>query len=181
MVRRPPRSTRVRSSAASDVYKRQSDLCAKELEKKGSEVIEHYLYEGQSIVVQVVKDPMGSKGARLTMEISIPSRYQVYMPYSNNSGVSQRIECEAERVRLRACLDAFRQEYKCGGFIARTAAECADESILIADMTFLLKLWESILEKIASAKPKQFIHKDLPLSVRTLRDLYKEGIDRVRV
>ena len=158
-----------------------SDLCAKDLEEKGSEVIEHYLYEGQSVVVQVVKDPMGSKGARLTMEISIPSRYQVYMPYSNNSGVSQRIECEAERVRLRACLDAFRQEYKCGGFIARTAAECADESILIADMTFLLKLWESILEKIASAKPKQFIHKDLPLSVRTLRDLYKEGIDRVRV
>jgi ribonuclease G len=158
-----------------------SDLCAKDLEKKGSEVIEHYLHEGQHIVVQVVKDPMGSKGARLTTEISIPSRYQVYMPYANNSGVSQRIECEAERARLRACLDAFRQEHKCGGFIARTAAECVEESILIADMMFLLKLWESILEKIASAMPKQFIHKDLPLSVRTLRDLYKEGIDRVRV
>jgi len=158
-----------------------SDLCAKDLEKKGSEVIEHYLREGQSIVVQVVKDPLGSKGARLTTEISIPSRYQVYMPYANNSGVSQRIECEAERARLRACLDAFRQEHHCGGFIARTAAECVEESILIADMTFLLKLWESILEKLASAKPKQFIHKDLPLSVRTLRDLYKEGIDRVRV
>ena len=158
-----------------------SDLCAKDLEEKGSDVIEHYLHEGQSIVVQVVKDPMGNKGARLTTEISIPSRYQVYMPYSNNSGVSQRIECDVERARLRACLDAFRQEQKCGGFIARTAAECANESILIADMTFLLKLWESIVEKIATAKPKQFIHKDLPLSVRTLRDLYKEGIDRVRV
>jgi ribonuclease G len=158
-----------------------SDLCAKDLEKKGSEVIEHYLREGQSIVVQVVKDPLGSKGARLTTEISIPSRYQVYMPYANNSGVSQRIECEAERARLRASLDAFRQEHNCGGFIARTAAECVEESILIADMTFLLKLWESILEKITTAKPKEFIHKDLPLSVRTLRDLYKEGIDRVRV
>jgi len=158
-----------------------SDLCTKDLEKKGSENIEHYLHEGQHIVVQVVKDPLGSKGARLTTEISIPSRYQVYMPYANNSGVSQRIECEAERARLRACLDAFRQEHKCGGFIARTAAECMEESILIADMTFLLKLWESILEKIASAELKQFIHKDLPLSVRTLRDLYKESIDRVRV
>jgi ribonuclease G len=158
-----------------------SDLCAKDLEKKGSEIIEHYLHEGQHIIVQVVKDPLGSKGARLTTEISIPSRYQVLMPYSNNSGVSQRIECEAERARLRACLDAFRQAHKCGGFIARTAAECVEESILIADMTFLLKLWESILEKISSAEPKQFIHKDLPLSVRTLRDLYKEGIDRVRV
>ena len=124
-----------------------SDLCAKDLEKKGSENIEHYLHEGQHIIVQVVKDPLGSKGARLTTEISIPSRYQVYMPYANNCGVSQRIECEAERARLRACLDAFRQEHHCGGFIARTAAECVEESILIADMTFLLKLWESISGK----------------------------------
>jgi len=158
-----------------------SDLCAKDLEKKGSENIEHYLHEGQHIIVQVVKDPIGSKGARLTTEISIPSRFQVYMPYAQNSGVSQRIECETERARLRACLDAFRTEHKCGGFIARTAAECIDETVLIADMTFLLKLWESIAAKIATAKPKQFIHKDLPLSIRTLRDLYREGIERVRV
>ncbi|MDO9424312.1 MAG: ribonuclease G [Methylobacter sp.] len=158
-----------------------SDLCAKDLEKKASENIEHYLHEGQHIIVQVFKDPLGSKGARLTTELSIPSRFQVYMPYAHNSGVSQRIECEAERIRLRACLDAFRQEHQCGGFIARTAAECVDETVLIADMTFLLKLWESIAAKIASAKPKQFIHKDLPLSIRTLRDLYREGIERVRV
>ncbi len=158
-----------------------SDLCAKDLEKKGSENIEHYLHEGQHIIVQVFKDPLGSKGARLTTEISIPSRFQVYMPYAHNSGVSQRIECETERVRLRACLEAFRQEHQCGGFIARTAAECVDETILIADMTFLLKLWESIAAKIAGAKPKQFIHQDLPLSIRTLRDLYREGIERVRV
>ncbi|MDO9047525.1 MAG: ribonuclease G [Methylobacter sp.] len=158
-----------------------SDLCAKDLEKKGSENIEHYLHEGQHIIVQVVKDPLGSKGARLTTEISIPSRFQVYMPYAHSSGVSQRIECETERIRLRSCLDAFRLEQKCGGFIARTAAECVDETVLIADMTFLLKLWESIAAKIAGAKPKQFIHKDLPLSIRTLRDLYREGIERVRV
>lgn len=158
-----------------------SDLSSKELERKSSENIEHYLHEGQHIVVQVVKDPLGSKGARLTTEIAIPSRYQVYMPFANNSGVSQRIECDSERIRLRACLENFRKENQCGGFIARTAAECADESVLIADMIFLLKLWESISEKIATAKAKEFIHKDLPLSVRTLRDLYKEGIDRVRV
>jgi ribonuclease G len=158
-----------------------SDLSSKELEKKGSENIEHYLYDGQLIVVQVVKDPLGSKGARLTTEISIPSRFQVYMPYASNSGVSQRIECAEERARLRACLDSFRQEHQCGGFIARTAAECVEESILIADMTFLVKLWESISEKILTAKAKQFIHKDLPLSIRTLRDLYKESIERIRV
>ena len=158
-----------------------SDLCARDLEKKGSENIEHYLHEGQHIVVQVVKDPLGSKGARITTEISIPSRFQVFMPYGSNTGVSQRIECDEERARLRSCLDDFRQEHQCGGFIARTAAECVEESILLADMHFLLKLWESIANKISTAKAKQFIHKDLPLSVRTLRDLYKEGIERVRV
>lgn len=158
-----------------------SDLCAKDIEEKKSDQIEHYLREGQQLVVQVVKDPLGSKGARLTTEISIPSRYQVYMPYANNSGVSQRIETDTERARLRACLDGFRIENNCGGFIARTAAECVPEDVLIADMTFLLKLWESILKKIVLAKPKQFIHKDLPLSIRTLRDLYKESLDRVRV
>lgn len=158
-----------------------SDLCVRDLEKKGSENIEAYLHEGQQIVVQVVKDPLGTKGARITTEISIPSRFQVYMPYANNSGVSQRIECEEERARLKGYLDNFRKLHKCGGFIARTAAECVEEAVLVADMTFLLKLWESISTKIISAKAKEFIHKDLPLSVRTLRDLYKEGIERIRI
>ncbi|MGR9115284.1 MAG: ribonuclease G [Gammaproteobacteria bacterium] len=158
-----------------------SDLCSKDLEKKGSANIEHYLHEGQHVVVQVTKDPIGSKGARLTTEISIPSRYQVYMPYSSNCGVSQRIECDAERVRLRTCLEAFREKNQCGGVIARTAAECVEEAVLFSDMTFLLKLWDSISDKIKNAKSKQFIHKDLPLSIRTLRDLYKDGIERVRV
>ncbi|MDD5215217.1 MAG: ribonuclease G [Methylococcales bacterium] len=158
-----------------------SDLCSKELEKKGSANIEHYLHEGQHIIVQVFKDPLGTKGARLTTDISIPSRFQVYMPYSNTTGISQRIECAEERVRLKNCLEQFRQEHDCGGFITRTAAECVEDSVLIADMEFLLKLWESIRTKIATAAPKQFIHKDLPLSVRTLRDLYRDGIERIRI
>jgi ribonuclease G len=158
-----------------------SDLTSKELEKKGSANIEHYLHEGQHIIVQVFKDPLGSKGARLTTDISIPSRYQVYMPYSINTGISQRIECASERTRLKNCLEKFKSENECGGFIARTAAECVDDAVLIADMEFLLKLWESIRTKIATSAPKQFIHKDLPLSVRTLRDLYREGIERIRV
>ncbi|GDX85136.1 axial filament protein [Methylococcaceae bacterium] len=158
-----------------------SDLTSKELEREGSANIEHYLHEGQHIIVQVFKDPLGSKGARLTTDISIPSRYQVYMPYSSNTGISQRIECSIERKRLKKCLETFKQENDCGGFIARTAAESIEDSVLIADMEFLLKLWKSISEKIATAAPKQFIHKDLPLSVRTLRDLYREGIERIRV
>ena len=158
-----------------------SDLCPKDLEKKGSANIEHYLHEGQHVIVQVFKDPLGTKGARLTTDISIPSRFQVYMPYSLNTGISQRIESLEERTRLKNCLEQFKQANNCGSFIARTAAECVEESVLIADMEFLLKLWESIHIKIATAAPKQFIHKDLPLSVRTLRDLYREGIERVRV
>ena len=148
----------------------------------GSEHIEHYLKEGQKLVVQVTKDPLGNKGARLTTDLSIPSRYQVYMPYAANSGVSQRIESEEERQRLRACIESYLQKNTIpGGFIARTAAECVEEAILYSDMTFLHMLWESVLEKSKKAKVKTLIHEDLPLSMRTLRDLYKEGVERVRV
>ncbi len=158
-----------------------SDICNRDLIKKGSENIADYYYEGQNIIVQVSKDPLGSKGARLTTEISIPSRFQVYMPFSETVGISQRIESESERERLRGCLESFRKEKECGGFIARTAAECVEENILRSDMEFLLKLWESISEKIKQAKVKQQIHQDLPLSIRTLRDLYQEGIEKIRV
>ncbi len=158
-----------------------SDFSNKELEKKGSENIEHYLREGQSLVVQVTKDPLGTKGARLTTEISIPSRFQVYMPYANNSGVSQRIECEKERKRLRTCIEKFQQKNQSGGFIARTAAECVDEAVLFSDMTFLTKLWGTISEKIAESENKTQIHQDLSLSSRILRDIYTDSIKRIRI
>ena len=158
-----------------------SDFSTKELEKKDLETIENYLREGQEIVVQVTKDPLGSKGARLTTEISIPSRFQVYMPFANNSGVSQRIECSEERKRLRACIERFLEKNSGGGFIARTAAECVEDHVLFSDMTFLTKLWEAISEKIAKADVKSLIHEDLSLSLRTLRDLSKDSVERIRV
>ncbi len=158
-----------------------SDLSNSELEAKNSENIEDYFTENQAVIVQITKDPLGSKGARLTTEISIPSRYQVYMPDTEKGGVSQRIECEDERVRLRNFQEAFQEEHKSGAFIARTAAECVDESVLESDMLFLLKLWKSIQERLESAPRKTLIHSDLPLSVRTLRDLYNENIEKIRV
>lgn len=158
-----------------------SDLSSSELASKDSDNIEDFLRENQEIIVQVAKDPIGTKGARLTTEISIPSRYQVYMPYSAKGGVSQRIEHEPERLRLRSFQDAFQEKHNSGGFIARTAAECIDESILESDMLFLLQLWDSIQEKILSAEPKKLIHSDLPLSIRTLRDLYTDTIEKVKV
>ncbi|MEN8260617.1 MAG: ribonuclease G [Pseudomonadota bacterium] len=158
-----------------------SDLCDTVRQRIGSDSIDHYLREGQEVIVQVTKDPLGTKGARLTTEIAIPSRYQVYMPYAKGAGVSQRIECDQERLRLKACVEGFQKEFDAGGFIARTAAECVDEDILRSDMAFLLKLWESISDRIVDAELKTLIHKDLPLSVRTLRDLYRENIEKIRV
>ena len=158
-----------------------SDLSGNNKDQIAQENIDRILHENQELVVQVTKDPLGSKGARLTTELSIPSRYMVYMPYSKSSGISQRIECDDERDRLKSCVDKFQEEFETGAFIARTAAECIEEAILRTDMMFLIKLWRSVCERIHSAEVKSLIHTDLPLSIRTLRDLYREQIEKIRV
>jgi ribonuclease G len=158
-----------------------SDLNAADREKAVNEEIELAFREGQDVVVQVVKDPIGTKGARLTTEISIPSVYQVYMPYAKVSGVSQRIECEAERVRLRACVEAFQRDHATGGFIARTAAEGVDEAALRSDMLFLQKLWNSVAQRIKTVRVKTLLHEDLPLPMRVLRDLHRSKVEKIRV
>ena len=138
--------------------------------------------EGGEIVVQVVKDPLGSKGARLTTNISIPSRYMVYMPNMQSVGVSQKIEDEQERARLRQILSSFAEESDLpGGFIARTAAEGANEEALRHDMRYLQRLWQSIQEKAANVKAVAVLHEDLPLALRALRDLVSPEVERVRI
>jgi ribonuclease G len=158
-----------------------SDLSASEKEKAGAEDIERIFQEGQDLIVQVVKEPMGTKGARLTTEISIPSVYAVYMPYTKVSGVSQRIESDSERTRLRTSVETFQREHSTGGFIARTAAEGVDEFALRADMLFLQKLWNSIAQRIKTVKVKTLLHEDLPLSMRVLRDLHCSRVEKIRV
>ena len=158
-----------------------SDLSASEKEKADVEEIEQIFQEGQDLIVQVIKEPMGTKGARLTTEVSIPSVYTVYMPYNKVSGVSQRIESEAERARLRACVETFQREHTTGGFIARTAAEGVDEFALRADMLFLQKLWNSIAQRIKTVRVKTLLHEDLPLSMRVLRDLHCAKVEKIRV
>jgi ribonuclease G len=134
--------------------------------------ITQLLHEGKQVLVQVVKDPMGSKGARLTTLLSIPSRYLVLLPYENHVGVSARIEDEAERARLKQILDEAQQRLAPAfGVIARTAAESADATALEADLRFLLKLWRAVSESTASARPGTLVHGDLPLSMRIQRDL----------
>ena len=139
------------------------------------------LREGQTLLVQVVKDPMGTKGARLTTGISVPSRYLVYMPNSSIVGISVKIEDEAERERLKSLLENFRAGGKIGGCIIRTAAEGVDEAELKRDIVFLSKLWGSLLEFADQADAGSMIHEDLPLSIRTLRDMVSSQTNVVKV
>jgi ribonuclease G len=143
--------------------------------------IRELLHEGQQVLVQVLKDPLGSKGARLTTRISIPSRYLVYMPEGSGVGLSTRIEDTAERERLKGHIESFAPGHAGGGYIARTAAEAASPEALRADMLFLNKLWESVREAGAKARSGEQVHEDLPLAVRVLRDLSSEALRAVHV
>lgn len=134
---------------------------------------------GQLIVVQVVKDPLGTKGARLTTDITIPSRYMVLMPRSPHVGISQRIEDEAERERLkRAALPYCDDD---GGFIVRTAAEGAPDQALSQDAAFLRRLWDTIQKRKKSLRKVGLLYEDLNLACRILRDFVGEPIERIRV
>ena len=138
--------------------------------------------EGEDIIVQVVKDPLGTKGARLTTNISIPSSYLVFMPSLTSIGISQKIEDEEERLRLRTLIEAYLGESDLpGSFIARTAAEGVEETTLHADMRFLNRLWNTIEEKRRSVPPGELIHEDLPLHLRALRDLITPEVEKIRI
>lgn len=146
-----------------------------------SGAIMELLREGQELMVQVVKDPMGSKGARLTTQISFPSRYLVYMPGISHVGISQRLEDENERQRLKEAITEFSGEFEQGGYIARTVAEGISKEAIYKDMQFLQKIWLNILERNSTAKVGSLIHEDLSLVMRTMRDLSGIDIEKVRI
>ncbi|UHD14882.1 ribonuclease G [Thiocapsa bogorovii] len=147
-----------------------------------SDQIHELVHEGDRLVVQVVKDPLGSKGARLTTNISVASRYLVCMPALASTGVSQKIEDEDERRRLRDILQRYVDSHEGeGGFIARTAADGVSEESLFRDMAFLAKLWRGIRERCAAATEIGLVHDDLPLAMRALRDLVTPEVERVRI
>jgi ribonuclease G len=159
-----------------------SDIQAAGEGEERNENIAELVREGEQLVVQVTKDPLGSKGARLTTYLSIPSRYLVYMPSLTVVGISQRIEDEEERQRLRDLIENESKEQNwSGSFIARTAAEGVDREHLIADMRFLIRLWESIQERSKEAKSQEQIHEDLPLAMRALRDLIGPEVEKIRI
>jgi ribonuclease G len=141
--------------------------------------IEDMLHEGQEVLVQVSKEPIGSKGARVTAHISLPGRYLVFMPTVDHIGVSRRIEDEGERTRLKEIVSRIKPPEV--GFIVRTASEGRTEEDLLMDLNFLLKLWERVQHKKVNASIPSIIHSDLDICLRAIRDLYTKDVGKVVV
>lgn len=140
------------------------------------------LQPGQILTVQVMKDMLGTKGARLSTDLSIPSRYLVLMPYGHFIGVSQRIECEEERERLKSMIEKIQQQHQLpGSVIVRTAAEGVGEAAIAQDMCYLAKLWEFIQKKQISGVVPSLIFDELPLPQRIIRDLANEQTAKIYV
>lgn len=143
--------------------------------------ISQVLREGQELLVQVNKDPLGTKGARLTTNITIPSRYLVFMPNSDNVGVSSRIDSEEERDRLRNMLLSQDERATDTGYIIRTAAEVATTESIASDVIYLNRVWEGVQRKASEVAAGTVVHKDLPLYLRVLRDMVDEDLEKIRV
>ena len=143
--------------------------------------IEKVLHEGQSVLVQVVKDPIGTKGARLSTQISIAGRLLVYLPQDSHLGISQRIENEAERELLRERMQKLMPENEKGGFIIRTMAEAAGEEELATDVEYLRTLWRDIYDRSAVAAPTTLLYQDLNLAQRVLRDFVADSVQRILI
>ncbi|MFC3912565.1 ribonuclease G [Pseudaeromonas sharmana] len=164
---------------ASDIVPHTECVDVREKEHFQVGNIAELVRQGQDIMVQVVKDPISTKGARLTTDITLPSRYLVFMPGSAHVGVSQRIESETERERLKQIV--LRQVDELGGFIVRTAAEGVGERELEQDTQFLKRLWRKVLERRQLNKPCSILYEDLSLAFRILRDFVGADLDKIRV
>ncbi len=144
--------------------------------------IQDLVHEGKSVYVQVLKDPIGTKGARLTMELSVPSRHLVYLPNGSDIGISQKIEDDQERQRLLALVtDHIQQNELSGGFIIRTMAEAATDADIANDMRFLQRVWMYVSTAMGQSSPATQIHEDMPLSLRTMRDLVHDDLEKIRI
>lgn len=144
--------------------------------KEQKVLIQDLLREGQFILVQVAKDPLGTKGARITTHISLPGRNIVYMPTLQHLGISRRIEDEAERERLRQLVEGLKPV---GGVIVRTAGEGASEDSLSSDLEYLNRLWKEVERNYEKRKTPGLIHSEMDVELRALRDLLSDEVDRV--
>ncbi|MBK2126056.1 ribonuclease G [Fangia hongkongensis] len=143
--------------------------------------VRKWLREGQSILVQVLKDPLGTKGARLSAHLSLASRYLVHMPDLDHIGISLRIESEQERDRLQSVMkEALSQEHP-RGFIIRTVAEGLSAEALRKDIIFLQNLWQDVVDSSSTVTKPGVVYQDLSLATRTLRDLANDRVEKIRV
>jgi len=141
--------------------------------------IDDLLVEGQELLVQISKEPIGTKGARLTCNITLPCRNLVFMPMTDHIGISRKIEDEEARTRLKEVIEELRPAET--GFIARTVGENASRADLEADMEFLLNLWSEIQDLAVSHKVPSLLYEDLDIILRVLRDVFSPNVDRVVV
>jgi ribonuclease G len=151
---------------------------------RASDSIRDHLHDGKKVIVQVTKEPLGTKGARLTTELSVSSRYLVFMPLTAHVGISQRIDDTTERERLLALLEEGLQleEMEPGsGYILRTAAEGVGLDEIRADLRFLKRLWAAVSRRSKAARKAELLYSDLPLHMRTVRDLARPGVERILV
>jgi ribonuclease G len=141
--------------------------------------IEEMLRKGQEVLVQVSKEPLGTKGARVTSFVSIPGRYIVYMPQARHVGVSRRIHDDAERDRLRAIVKGLPPPL--GGFIVRTVAEGKGDEDLVADIQFLSRLWSQVQARFEAAKAPSLLHEEMDVTFRVVRDLFSPEVEEFLV
>ena len=160
---------------------RQNGHSGAEPGKPAPRPIEKILAEGQPLLVQVVKDPIGTKGARLSTQVSIAGRMLVYLPQDPHIGISQRIEDESGRALLRDKLQQMLPADEKGGFIIRTMAETATDAELLNDLQYLRKLWQDLRVKSLSSPAPALLHQDLSLAQRVLRDFVNENTDRILI
>ncbi len=156
------------------------DLTYEEIEKKikwSKVAIEKLLRDGQEILVQVAKEPLGTKGARLTMFITFPGRYLVLSPYFDHIGISKKIEDERERRRLREVFAGIKPEGM--AVIVRTAAKGVSEDLLRREFDYLVSQWNDVQERFIHAKSPSLLHRDLDLTQRIIREQYSEEIGKV--
>lgn len=168
-----------------DMYQRhvdEEDADDSENNHEARKKIEELLKEGQKIPVQVVKDPLGTKGARLTTQLSVAARFLVAIPYSEHIGISIKIDQEEDRQRLKDAVKNIISEndFK-SGYIVRTIGLQATEQQLLKDALYLQRLWRAVSERLTNAEKGQVLYEELPLHVRTLRDIMDEHIDKVSI
>jgi len=143
--------------------------------------IEKLLFEGQSLMVQAIKDPIGTKGARLSSQLSIAGRMLVYLPHEPHIGISQKIGSETERQALRDRVQALIPADEKGGFIVRTQAVLATDDELTADLTYLKKLWSNVQTAARTLPAGSLLHQDLTLAQRVLRDMVSPNTQQILV